>query len=65
MSLATFYLHKVDQCARLADDAEPCERDHFISERQAWLDILAREIGTDAVRLETVLALLPVTTNRD
>lgn len=58
MSLAAFYLHKVDQCARLADDAEPCERDHFISERQEWLDILAQEIGTDAVHLETALALI-------
>lgn len=56
MSLAPFYLHKVDQCARLANDAaEPCERDRFISERQEWLRILAGEIGTDAERLEAVL----------
>jgi len=58
MSLASFYLHKVDQCTRLADDAEPCERARYVSERQEWLRILAQEIDTDTVRLETVLALL-------
>jgi hypothetical protein len=59
MSLAAWYLHNVDQCARLADDAEPCEC-RFVSERQVWLGILAREIGADVVRLEAVLALLPI-----
>jgi hypothetical protein len=59
MSLACFYLHKIDQCARLADDTEPCERDRLVTERQEWLRVLAREIDTDPVRLETVLALLP------
>ena len=56
MSLASCYLHKIDQCARLADDAEPCERDGFVTERQTWLRILAGEIGADVVSLETVLA---------
>ena len=61
MSLASFYLHKLEQCARLAHGAaEPCERDRFISERQAWLQILAGVIGTDPVRLEAALALLPL-----
>ena len=61
MSLASFYLDKFDQCARLADDAaEPCERDRFISQRQVWLRVLAGEIGADAERLEAVLALLPI-----
>jgi hypothetical protein len=61
MPLASFYLHKVDQSARLADNAaEPCERASLVSERQAWLRILAGEISTDAMRLEAVLALLPI-----
>lgn len=59
MSLAAFYLHKVDQCAHLAEEAEPCERRRFVSERHAWLQILAGEIGADAERLEAALALLP------
>jgi hypothetical protein len=58
MSLAAWYLHKIDQCARVADNADPCDRDRFVSERLEWLRILAREIGTDAVGLETVLALV-------
>ena len=62
MSLGSFYLHKVDQCARLADDAaEPCERARLVSERQAWLRILAGEIGTDATRLEAALVGWPKT----
>jgi hypothetical protein len=59
MSLACFYLHKIDQCAQLADGTEPRERDRLLTERQEWLRVLAREIDTDPVRLEAVLALLP------
>jgi hypothetical protein len=60
MSMASFYLQKVDQCARLADDAEPRERARFRSERYAWLRSLAREIGADDAILEAAIALLPI-----
>jgi hypothetical protein len=62
MSLATFYLYKVDQCARLAEDAEPSQRCRFESERREWLRILAREIGVTAniEALEAIITRLPM-----
>jgi len=49
MSLAAWYLHKADQCARLAKDAiEPRKRD-FETERKLWLQI-AEQIQMDEVR---------------
>jgi hypothetical protein len=60
MSLVSFYLHKVDQCARIADDAtDPCDRARFVAERYEWLRVLAEEIGADAGVLEATIALLP------
>jgi hypothetical protein len=60
MSLAAWYLHKVDQCARLADDAaDPCGHDRFVSERSEWLRVLADEMGADVGVLEATIALLP------
>jgi hypothetical protein len=59
MSLAAWYLHKVDQCARLADAArDPCDHDRFVSERCEWLQVLADEIGADVGVLEATIALL-------
>jgi hypothetical protein len=55
---AAFHLHKVDQCARLAEDA--AEPSHLESERRAWLQILAREISADPKTLEATIALLPM-----
>jgi len=60
MTVAAFYLHKVDECARLAEDAEPGQRWRFESERQEWLHILAGEIGADAAALEAAITLLPM-----
>jgi hypothetical protein len=38
MSLAAWYCHKADQCARLANDAiEPHQRSDFETERELWL----------------------------
>jgi hypothetical protein len=60
MSLAAFYLHKVDECVRLADDArDPCDHDRFVSERCEWLRVLADEIGADVGVVEATIALLP------
>jgi hypothetical protein len=57
---AAFYLHKVDECARLAGDArDPRDQSRFISERRHWLQFLADEIGTDVGLLEAVIASLP------
>jgi hypothetical protein len=50
MSLAAWYLHKADQCARLAKDAtEPRKRSDFETERKLWLQI-AEQIERDEVR---------------
>jgi len=57
MSLAAWYLHKVDQCARLADDAmDPRDHARFVSERHDWLRFLAVEIGADVGVLEAAIA---------
>src|SRR3954470_24397631 len=59
MSLAAWYLHKVDQSARLADDAaEPAVRWRHEWEREAWRQILAKEIGADVVDVEAVIAMV-------
>ena len=50
MSLAAWYYHKADQCARLAKDAiEPRKRSDFKTERKLWLEI-AEQIEMDEVR---------------
>ena len=50
MSLAVWYYHKADQCARLAKDAiEPRKRSDFENERKLWLQI-AEQIEMDEVR---------------
>jgi hypothetical protein len=50
MSLAAWYYHKADQCARLAKDAiEPRKRSDFETERKLWLEI-AEQIEDDEVR---------------
>jgi hypothetical protein len=50
MSLAAWYYHKADQCARLAKDAnERRKRADFEIERKLWLQI-AEEIERDEVR---------------
>jgi hypothetical protein len=56
MSIAAFYLHKADQCARLELSAEPAERCRYESERKAWMRTLATEIGADVVALEAIIA---------
>ena len=49
MSLAAWYYHKADQCARLAKDAiEPRKRSDFEIERKLWLQI-AEQIEIDEV----------------
>src|SRR4029077_7366333 len=49
MSLAAWYYHKADQCARLAKDAiEPRKRSDFETERKLWLQI-AEQIEMDEV----------------
>lgn len=56
MSLAAWYLHKVDQCARLAEEAsEPSQRCRFESERRFWLQILAEKIRVDEKTLEAAI----------
>src|SRR3954453_11714727 len=48
MTSAVWYLQKVDQCARLAGEAtELSQRGRHESDRRAWLQILADEIGAD------------------
>ena len=60
MSIAAWYLQKMDQCARLAKEtSEPRERSRFESERTVWLQLLAQEIGMDEPALENVVALEP------
>jgi len=50
MSFAAWYLHKADQCARLAKDAtEPRKRSDFETEIKLWLQI-AEQIEMDEVR---------------
>ena len=50
MSLAAWYYHKADQCARLAKDAdEPRKRYDFETERKLWLEI-AEQVKRDEVR---------------
>jgi hypothetical protein len=50
MSLAAWYLHKADQCARLAKDAiEPRKRSDFETERKLWLQ-MTEQIERDEVR---------------
>jgi hypothetical protein len=59
MSLAAWYLHKIDQSARLAEDAaDPGQRSCFESERKFWVQILAEKMQVDEVTLEAVLALM-------
>jgi hypothetical protein len=61
MSLAAWYLHKVDQCLRLTDDAaEALDVARFTSERSEWLRLLAEEIGADVAVLEAAIASLPI-----
>jgi hypothetical protein len=56
MSLPAWYLHKADQCARLAEaTAQPGERPRFEAERELWLRLLAEEIGADEITLQAVL----------
>jgi hypothetical protein len=58
---AAWYLWKVDQCARLAEQAtDPCERARYISDRRLWLQILAAEIGADEAAVEAAIALVPM-----
>jgi hypothetical protein len=53
MSLAAFYLHKVDQCARLTEDAAPPgQRCRFESERRFWLQIMDEKLQVDEEALE-------------
>jgi len=50
MSLTAWYLHKADQCARLAKDAiDLRKRSSFEAERTLWLQI-AGQIERDEVR---------------
>jgi hypothetical protein len=50
MSLTAWYLHKADQCARLAKDAiDPRKRSSFEAKRTFWLQI-AEQIERDEVR---------------
>jgi hypothetical protein len=57
MTSAVWYLQKVDQCARLAGSAtELSQRCRHESDRRAWLQILANEIGADMDALEAVIA---------
>lgn len=61
MSFAAWYLHKVNQCARLADDAtDASDLERFASERSEWLRLLAEEIGADVRLVEDAVALLSV-----
>jgi hypothetical protein len=56
MSPAEWYLHNVDKCARLAEDAtDPSERAEYLSDRDAWLQVLAEEMGTDVAALAAAL----------
>jgi hypothetical protein len=49
MSLAAWYLHKADQCARLAKDTtDPRKRSDFETEGKLWLQI-AEQIEMDEV----------------
>jgi hypothetical protein len=57
MAVAAWYLQKVDQCSRLAGKAtKPSQRCRHESDRRAWLQILAKEIGADMGALEAVIA---------
>jgi hypothetical protein len=50
MSLAAWYYHKADQCARLVHETvEPRKRFDFEIERKLWLQI-AEQIERDEVR---------------
>jgi hypothetical protein len=49
MSLAAWYYHKADQCARAKDAIEPRKRSDFETERKLWLQI-ADQIEMDEVR---------------
>jgi hypothetical protein len=56
---AAWYLHKVDQYSRLAEEAtDPCERARFISNRHSWLQILATELGADETAFEAAIAVV-------
>jgi hypothetical protein len=58
MALSAWYLHKVIQCARLAEDAfSTSEMLRLISEREQWLQVLVEELGTDSATLEIAIAL--------
>ena len=49
MSLAAWYLHKADQCARLAKDAiEPRKRSDFETEGKLWV-AMAEQVEMDEV----------------
>ena len=51
MSLASFYLHKADQCAQMAKNArDPRTRSDLETERALWLQIAAR-IDIDEARV--------------
>ena len=49
MSLASWYLHKADQCARMAKEArDPHRRSDLEAEGTLWLQIAARIEADDA-----------------
>jgi hypothetical protein len=51
MSLTEWYVHKADQCARLAKAAIDARvRADFEAERELWLQIAAEEIARDEIR---------------
>jgi hypothetical protein len=56
MSLAAWYLHKADQCARMAKDAaDQYTRTKFESEKKLWLEIAAA-IEKDEARESIMVA---------
>jgi hypothetical protein len=53
MSFILWYLHKVNQCARLAKEAgDPGERSQFETERQLWLQVAEAEQNRESISLE-------------
>jgi len=53
MSFILWYLHKANQCARLAKEAfDPGERSQFETERQQWLQIAEAEQNSESISLK-------------
>jgi len=52
MSLTSWYLHKADQCARMAKEAiDRRQLSYFEAERKLWLEIMEEEArGADGTR---------------